>query len=101
MNNVHSTMTRPSRLPLSHWCHKQTDDGRVVYITGLYTDDLLWRNYLSPQYRNCSRDPDHAHLGSTHSSQYEDFTWPTRVQNLKSLLSSISRCGDITWGAKF
>ena len=24
-------------------CHKQTDDGRVVYH--LYTDDLLWRNF--------------------------------------------------------
>ena len=35
----------------------------------LSTNDLLWRNFLSPQCRNCSRDPDHAHLGSTHSSQ--------------------------------
>jgi len=35
----------------------------------LSTDDLLWRNFLSPQCRNCSRDPDHAHLGSTHSLQ--------------------------------
>ena len=35
----------------------------------LYTDDLLWRNYPSPQCRNCIREPDHAHLGSTHSSQ--------------------------------
>jgi len=35
----------------------------------LYTDDLLWRNFLSLQCRNCSRDPDHAHLGNTHSSQ--------------------------------
>ena len=35
----------------------------------LSTDDLLWRNFLSPQCRNCSRDPDHAHFGSTHSSQ--------------------------------
>ena len=35
----------------------------------LYTDDLLWRNFLGPQCRNCSRDPDHAHLGNTHSSQ--------------------------------
>ena len=54
----------------SHWvrCHKQTDDGRIVYIT---CDDLLWRNFLSPQCRNCSRDPDHAHLGSTHSSSSE------------------------------
>ena len=51
-------------------CHKQTDHSRVVYITCIvYTDDLLWRNFLSPQCRNCSRDPDHAHLGNTHSSQ--------------------------------
>ena len=35
----------------------------------LYTDNLLWQNFLSPQCRHCSRDPDHAHLGSTHSSQ--------------------------------
>ena len=35
----------------------------------LFTDDLLWRNLLSPQCRNCSRDPDHAHLRSTRSSQ--------------------------------
>ena len=38
-------------------------------IYHLSTDDLLWRNFLSPQCRNCSRDPDHAHLGSTYSSQ--------------------------------
>jgi len=49
-------------------CHKQTDDGRIVYITCI-PHDLLWRNFLSSQCRNCSRDPDHAHLGSTHSSQ--------------------------------
>ena len=47
-------------------CHKQTDYGRSNH---LYTDDLLWRNFLSSQCRNCSRDPDHAHLGNTHSSQ--------------------------------
>ena len=35
----------------------------------LSTDDLLWRNVVSPQCRNCSHDPNHAHLGSTHSSQ--------------------------------
>jgi len=27
------------------------------------------RTFLSPQCRNSSRDPDHAHLGNTHSSQ--------------------------------
>ena len=30
-------MTRPSRLSLSHRCHKQTNDGRVVYITCILT----------------------------------------------------------------
>jgi len=55
-------------LSLSYRCHKQTDDSRVVYITR-NTDDFLWRNFLSPQCRNCSRDPDHAHLGNTHSSE--------------------------------
>ena len=35
----------------------------------LSTNHLLWRNFLSPQCRNCSLDPDHVHLGSTHSSQ--------------------------------
>ena len=67
MNNVHSTMTRPSRLPLSQV--SQTNQRRSNCAYHLYTDDLLWRNFLSPQCRNCSRDPDHAHLGSTHSSQ--------------------------------
>ena len=38
-----------------------------VGLYHLYADDLLWRNYLSPQCRNCSRDPDHAHLGSSSS----------------------------------
>ena len=52
--------------------------------------DLLWRNFLSPQRRNCSRDPDHAHLGNTHSSQDQDFAWPPRVQNLKSLALAVA-----------
>jgi len=67
MNNVHSTMTRPSRLPLSQV--SQTNQRRSNCVYHLYTDNLLWRNFLSPQCWNCSRDPDHAHLGSTHSSQ--------------------------------
>ena len=36
INNVHSTMTRPSRFHCLR-CHKQTDDGRVVYITCIPT----------------------------------------------------------------
>ena len=50
-------------------CHKQTDDVELCSLYHLSTDDLLWWNFLSPQCRNCSRDPDHAHIGSTHSSQ--------------------------------
>ena len=55
INNVKSTMTRPSRLPLSQlsW----TNGRRSSCVYHLYTDDLLWRNFLSPQCRNCSRDP--------------------------------------------
>jgi len=68
----------------------------------MYTDDLLWRNFLSPQCRNCSRDPGHAHLGNTHSSQ---FTRRLRLHMAepctKFEVSSVSRCGDITWGVKF
>ena len=88
-------------LSLSYRCHKQTDDGRVVYITCIPSaDDLLWRNFLSPQCRNSSRDPDHAHL-------YMDISLITRLRLCmadpctKFEVSSVSRCGDITWGVKF
>jgi len=37
IDNVHSTMTRPSRFHLSQMCHKQTDDGRLVDITCIPT----------------------------------------------------------------
>ena len=56
----------------------------------LSTDDLLWQNFLNPQCKNCSRDPNHAHFGSTHLSQDKDFTWPTRVQNLKPLALAVA-----------
>jgi len=98
IDNVHSTMTRTSRLPLSQM--SLTNRRRWSCVYHLYTDDLLWRNVLSPQCRNCSRDPDHAHLGSTQSLI-------TRLRLhmadpcTKSEVSSVSRCGDITWGVKF
>ena len=41
--------------------HNTTRSRRSSCVYHLYTDDLLWRNFLSPQCRNCSRDPDHAH----------------------------------------
>jgi len=65
--HVHSTMTR-SRLFDCLVGVKQNRLRTELWIYP-YTDDLLWRNFLSPQCRNCSRDPDHAHLGYTHSSQ--------------------------------
>ena len=67
IDNVNSTMTRPNRLPLSQVSYTNRRRSSTVYH--LYTDDLLRRNFPSPQCRNCSRDHDHAHLGSTHSSQ--------------------------------
>ena len=62
IDNVHSTMTPSSPLPLS-----QTDDVELC-ISPVYRR-LAVANFLSPQCRNCSSDPDHAHLGNTHSSQ--------------------------------
>ena len=38
-----------------------------------------------------------AHVTLTTGTLAHHFSWPTRVQNLKS---SISRCEDITWGVK-
>jgi len=75
-------------LPLSDKRHKQTDHGRVVDITCIPTTSCD-EKFLRPQCRNCSRDPDHAHLGNTHSSQDEDFAWPTRAQKLKSLALAV------------
>ena len=34
-----------------------------------YTDNLLWQHFLSPKSRNYSRDPDHAHVVDSQSSQ--------------------------------
>jgi len=41
----------------------------------LYTDDLLRRNFLSPQCRNCSRDRDHAPFREDFSSAALDALW--------------------------
>ena len=82
--HVHSTRTRPSHFHcLIGVINKPTT---VEFcISPVY---LLWRNFLSPQCRNCSRDRDHAHLGNTYSSQDKDFAWPTHVQNLNSLATA-------------
>ena len=68
-NHVHSNMTRSSRFhyPIDV-INKQTTD--ELWISPVYRRlAVAWRNILSPQCRNCSRDPGHAHLGNTHSSQ--------------------------------
>ena len=41
-------------------CHKQTDDGRVVYITCIPTT-CCGKIFKSPQCTNCSLDPAHTH----------------------------------------
>jgi len=93
--HVHSTVTRSSRFHcLIRVINKPTT---VDCVYHLYTDDLLWRNFLSPQCRNCSHDPDHAHLGNTHHKT--DITWLTHVQNLKSLALAIAEV--YTWAVKF
>jgi len=53
----------------TEWTDSRTDSTTLSCVYHLSTDDLPWRNFLSPQCRNCSRDPDNAHLGSTNSSQ--------------------------------
>jgi len=83
--HMHSTMTRSSRFHCLIGVINKPTTVELSCVYPLYTDDLLSRNFLSPQCRHCSRDPDHAHLGHTHSSEDYDFAWPTRVQNLKSL----------------
>jgi len=58
---------------------------------------LLWRNFLSPQRRNCSRDPDHAHLGNREHSLITRLRLHNHMADpcTKSEVSSVSRCGDI------
>jgi len=68
----------------------QTNRRRSSCVYHLSTDDLLWRNFLSPQCRNCSRDPDHAHLGNTHHKTKTLHGRPVLVQNLKSLALAVA-----------
>ena len=60
--HVHSAMMRSSLK-----CRKQTDD--VELCISLVYRRLAVAKFSKSICRNCSRDPDHAHLGSTHSSQ--------------------------------
>ena len=63
----------------------------------LSTDDLLWQNFLSPQSRN------YVTLNTIHLRH----SLITRLRLhmadpcTKSEVSSVSRCGDNTWGVKF
>ena len=87
--HVHSTMTRSSRFHCLIGV-KLTDYGPSCGYH-LYTDDLPWRNFLSPQCRNCSRDPDHAHLGNSLVTRLRlNMADPCT----KFEVSSVSRCGD-------
>ena len=85
--HVHSTVTRASHFHcLIGVINKPTTVG--LCISPVYRRLAVAK--FSPQCRNCSRDHDHAHLGNIHSSQDQDFAWPTRVQNLKSLALAVA-----------
>ena len=72
-------------------CHKQTDDGRVVYITCIPTT-CCGEIILSPRCRNCLRDPDHAPFrkdfssagGTCYVSQCTKFEVSIQVHPLRS-----------------
>jgi len=87
--HVHSTVTHSSRFHCLIGVITKPTTVELCSLYHLYTDDLMWRNFLSPQCRNCSRDPDHAHLGNTHSLQDKDFVWATHIQNLKYVALAI------------
>jgi len=70
IDNVHSTMMRSSRLPLSRVINKPTTLSCVYHLS---TDDLLWRNFLSPQCRNCSRAENGVVRGHSKSSAMSPF----------------------------
>ena len=80
-------------------CHKETDNVELC-ISPVYRR-LAVANFLSPQCRNCSRDPDHAHLGAL--THHKTKTSQVRMADpcTKFEVSSIIRCGDFTWGVKF
>jgi len=82
---------------LEAMCHKQTDDGRVVYITCIPT--------------TCCGE-----IFKVHNVEiaHMTLTRPLRKHSLitrlrlcmadtctKFEVSSVSRCGEITWGVKF
>ena len=93
--HVHSTVTRASRFhSLIGVVNKPTTV--ELWISPVYRR-LAVGNFLSPQCKNCLRDPDHAHLGNSH---HKTKTSHGRLRT-KFEVSSVSRCGDFTWGLKF
>jgi len=72
---------------LEAMCHKQTDDGRAVYITCIPTTccgeifkvhnvEIAHVTLTTPTYETLITR--------------QDFAWPTRVQNLKSLSLAVA-----------
>ena len=95
--HVHSTMTRSSRFH----CHSligvinKPTTGELWISPVAYTDDLLWRNFLKSTSRNCSRDPDHAHVANMHSL-IKRLRLHIADPCTKFEVSSVGRCGEIT-----
>jgi len=87
--HVHSTMTRSIRFhcPVGVINKPTTDEFWTSCGYHLYTDDLLWRNFLSPQCRNCSPDPDHA----TFREYFFSSAGWDNVPNFKSLGSPVTK----------
>ena len=82
--HVHSTVTRLSRFHcLIGVINKPTTV--QLCISPVYRR-LALAKFSKSTSRNCSRDPDHAHMADPCT---------------KSEVSSISRYGDITWDVKF
>ena len=87
-------------LSLSYRCHKQNTP-RTSCGYHLYTDYLLWRNFLSPQCRNCSlitrlrlhmADPcTNFFVHDYFSSAGWGLQWLTYVSNLKSLCAAVTK----------
>ena len=76
---LHSAMTRSTVVGV---IHKLTVGEFVDHTNTLMP--CCGKNFLSPKYRNYSRDSDHANLGDSQSSK-----WPTRIRNLKSLALAV------------
>ena len=61
----------------------------------------VYRRLAVAKFSKSTRDPDHAHLGNTHSSVITRLRLHMADPCTKFEASTVSRCGDITWGVKF